>query len=571
MYKLKPKTLVPILKQTKLSTRTSQRSLSSDIKTSFRLPSVEIDALPKLTNFGAAKEFFSNKVLEGNKELHRVWLAPDDVVQSFRTIFPEIVQSRGLTQLHENAFGLWDKEPNTISVELDDGSVKAEEKVEVLSVGGPAALAGAVLQKLRYPNSQVVYGVTHRHDSNHDGSAYYFHERDAFPVYINKVNRGPYCIYADIRKRVLPKKMLLNECINNRHHVKISLNWKHIRPSMMFGIFIPNFYHMTNDIYIKDPKKTLMRHTVEHAKKTHDIVSAVAAKTGLPKEAFLLQGHEKACYVGFEGASSTPDEHFTWLNSYTDIPFYKIDHTKAFGKDVNEVVTFPRDGLMSPWIIDNLKNILAKQSGGRVQENMQVTKILVKKSANNGIQVTKVVWKDTANNHTRVTEVDKFMFSLGPSASLKANPPNYSLVSHLVDIFRGTTRSTYQPTFSSFVRHVANKIKNPLFRGQQVFKNFMWAAGSSSVMMVVVDLEKASTAHLDLFTKFLDGVNQHWTIIAERDALCKENGKKYRCFAIQMTGGGNFPSRKVRPDYLVNLLHTTEKMMVNTYYFTLFT
>lgn len=28
-----------------------------------------------------------------------------------------------------------------------------------------------------------------------------------------------------------------------------------------------------------------------------------------------------------------------------------------------------------------------------------------------------------------------------------------------------------------------------------------------------------------------------------------------------MTGGGNFPSRKITPDYLVNLLYTTEKMM----------
>jgi len=426
-----------------------------------------------LTNFDAAKEFFSKKLLEGNKELHRVWLAPDDVVKSFRTVFPEIVASRGITQLNENAFGLWDKEPNTVAVELDDDSIKADEKVEVMSVGGPAALAGAVLQKLRYPNSQVVYGVTHRHDSNHDGSAYYFHERDAFPVYINKVNRGPYCIYADLRKRLIPKKQLLDESINNRHHVKISLNWFNIRPSMLFGIFVPNFYHMMNDIYIKDPKKTLMRHTVEHAKKTHDIVSAVSAKTGVSKEAFLIQGQEKACYVGFEGASSTPDAHFTWLNKYTEIPFYKIDHTKAFGKDVSEVVTFPRDGLMSPWIIDNLKCLLSKQSNGIVRENLQVVKLLVKKTENNGVKVTKVIWKDTSNNQNRVTEVDKFMFSFGPSASLAANPPKYSLLSHLVDVFQGKSRSTYQPTFLSFARHLANKIKSPIFRGKQVFKNFM--------------------------------------------------------------------------------------------------
>jgi CheY-like chemotaxis protein len=35
-------------------------------------------------------------------------------------------------------------------------------------------------------------------------------------------------------------------------------------------------------------------------------------------------------------ASSTPDEHFTWLNKYTEIPFYKIDHTKAFERLVTD-------------------------------------------------------------------------------------------------------------------------------------------------------------------------------------------------------------------------------------------
>lgn len=65
---------------------------------------------------------------------------------------------------------------------------------------------------------------------------------------------------------------------------------------MVFGIFVPNVYHMMNgnfheisvelilqDIFIKDPKKTLMRHTVEHAKKTHDIVDAIVKHTGLSR------------------------------------------------------------------------------------------------------------------------------------------------------------------------------------------------------------------------------------------------------------------------------------------------
>ena len=88
-------------------------------------------------------------------------------------------------------------------------SVNEDEKIELLSVGGPSALAASILYKIRHPQKQVVYAVTNRYDSNHDGSAYYYHERDALPVYSNELNGGPYCVYIDLKKRIMGGKKLL--------------------------------------------------------------------------------------------------------------------------------------------------------------------------------------------------------------------------------------------------------------------------------------------------------------------------------------------------------------------------
>jgi hypothetical protein len=84
-----------------------------------------------------------------------------------------------------------------------------------------------------------------------------------------------------------------------------------------------------------------------------------------------------------------------------------------------------------------------------------------------------------------------------------------------------------------------------------------------------VPLQHTREAQLDVFSRFIDGVNQHWTLIAQRDVTLPVSVsstppsvefQRYRFCAIQMTGGGNFPSRFIRPDYLLNLMHTTEKI-----------
>ena len=181
-------------------------------------------------------------------------------------------------------------------------------------------------------------------------------------------------------------------------------------------------------------------------------------------------------------------------------------------------------------------------------------------------------WLDMTTGKQHRTTADRFLISLGPSGQLTILPPQLTWMQHAVDTIHGTSRRLenitggYKPTLSSLWRHTLNVISNKCFRGTKCLKDFICASGSSSVMLLGVDLSQTDPSQLHVFSRFVDGVNQHWTLIAQRDvtlpvtAHANSPVKKYRFFAIQMTGGGNFPSRLVRPDYLLNLFYTTEKM-----------
>ena len=95
--------------------------------------------------------------------------------------------------------------------------------------------------------------ITDRRDSNFDGSAYYFHERDAMPLYVFKVNRGLYCIYTWFWKKWNHNKLI--DIINNDKYgtyVKINMNWQNIfkRPRILYSIFTLNFYLLIKNIYL---------------------------------------------------------------------------------------------------------------------------------------------------------------------------------------------------------------------------------------------------------------------------------------------------------------------------------
>ena len=88
------------------------------------------------------------------------------------------------------------------------------EHLDALFIGGPSTMTGCLLYQLRYPEHKVRHAFADRFDSNYDGSAYYYHQRDAAPVYINRVNRGPYCVYIDLRKRLMKPTTLAYQAEN---------------------------------------------------------------------------------------------------------------------------------------------------------------------------------------------------------------------------------------------------------------------------------------------------------------------------------------------------------------------
>ena len=276
-------------------------------------------------------------------------------------------------------------------------------------IGGPSALAAGLLYQLNHPDHSVIHCVTNRLDSNHDGSASYYHQRDAAPVYLNRVNRGPYCVYIDLYKRAIGGKRLAELAEKDRHHVKISLNYANIKLRHIFTIFIPNVYHMALDLWLlPDKKKAKMAHVIQHACRAIPIVESISERTGHPVDSMLIHGKNKACYIGFphiDGKDGPcPKDQFNFVNKFAKIPFEEISR-EGFGPEVNQVLNFPGDGLVSPTVIESMKRQLVecrtthgtrRESGEVTRENVQITKLIVAKDFTKeaAVRVTQLEWMD---------------------------------------------------------------------------------------------------------------------------------------------------------------------------------
>jgi hypothetical protein len=190
---------------------------------------------------------------------------------------------------------------------------------------------------------------------------------------------------------------------------------------------------------------------------------------------------------------------------------------------------------------------------------MKLKKLIVRRQG--GLRVKKLLLTDLRDKKDITIGVEKLVASLGPSASFRVD------TLELEELDRVSSSSTTQRLATKF-RYYLNRLKclHPLFRGNQVLKESMWASGSTSVILIGIKLPNQRDNSnsiledkMELFRKFLDGVNQHFTPISER-LIYLPNNSTYRFFALQMTGGGNFPSRFTKPDVVVNLLHTTEHL-----------
>jgi len=217
---------------------------------------------------------------------------------------------------------------------------------------------------------------------------------------------------------------------------------------------------------------------------------------------------------------------------------------------------------LSPWLFENLELAL-KKTRCAVRKGMSLQKLFVEPCPEDSsqVRVSKVLLVDTASLKEEVVSVGKLFFSNGPSCQVEFKH-NYTLRQHVVDTIAGKGHpeaSMFQPSLASLTRHAANNLKKR-FRGNMLLKETMWAAGSSSIMLIGLRKSTVSEEKIQTFRNYMDGVNQHWTPIAERDVQISGSTDVYRFFAIQMTGGGNFPSRFTRPDILLSLMNTTEKI-----------
>ncbi|KAL7575146.1 hypothetical protein ACA910_018639 [Epithemia clementina (nom. ined.)] len=453
---------------------------------------------------------------------------------------------------------------NNVEVMLQPDDLTVDGHVNLLAVGGPSSYTAALLHKAQYPKESILHVVKHRLDSNADGSAYYYHERDAFPLYINKVNTGWYCVYADLHKRFRSKESLRDLCIHDRHHVKIAINWGNVlrNPWIVASIFIPNTWHAFQDLVLRQPKDSLMQQACLHSQRVPKIIDKVCEALGLPPRAFLIRDPDRAVYIGLKGTSEQASKHFDWLNEYANIPYHHLDKPENFSNLVHEALAFDRDGALNPFMFENFQRAFEKV-GIEYRQGWVLNRIFVKPDAKETHRLvgTAAEFVNCTTGEVKVMSFDKMTFSLGPSGTVVLNQNAAAKSSPSKQQKRKDSKVSPNNSNQSVLRDSLNRLQGTLTRGNLLYKDTMWAAGSSSVCIIGIKRGTVTGKKLDVFRKFIDGVNQHWTLIKEREVHVghgPDHARVYDFFCIQMTGGGNFPSRHTKPDFVLNLLYTTE-------------
>eukprot|EP01084_Bolivina_argentea_P037417 69201_1 len=294
----------------------------------------------------------------GYQEYKNIYVCNSSLLNLFAVHFPDIVKSRQIGKISNEHFKHWDhdKLPNYINItssiskhewnEIDKLIPSNSKTYDLVSIGGPSAFLSNHIYRMNnynYNHNSAHFYVS-RHDSNFDGSAYYFHERDAFPVYINKVNRGPFCVFIDLFKRLrclISKKQFIKYCEENAGFVKININWQNIlqSPSIIYTIFLKNFVLMMKNVYFNG---TDLNNCLLHAQQTPNVVHKFAKYYKIPFQDLLIL-HEnkgsnncmkedinecKAIYVNID-KNYQGSKHFSWLNKkFGNIPFKILNNNE---------------------------------------------------------------------------------------------------------------------------------------------------------------------------------------------------------------------------------------------------
>mmetsp|Transcript_35264 Transcript_35264/g.31112 ORF Transcript_35264/g.31112 Transcript_35264/m.31112 type:complete len:599 (+) Transcript_35264:107-1903(+) len=501
---------------------------------------------PLFSNFSRLRRVMRKEIYEnGLAEYKNIYVCNSPLLGFMNNHFPKYMEHRHIGNINTDHFKHWDdKEANLINIkssvsknewnELNKLIKDNDKTYDFVSIGGPSAFLSNheyIMNNNGGNKIRSSHFFLSRHDSNYDGSAYYYHERDAFPVYINKVNRGQFCVFIDLFKRfycLLSKEKFINYCQTNEGFVKININWLNIfkKPSIIYTILYKNFYLMIKNLYSngKDLNNCLL-----HAQQTPNVVKKFVnyyKDKNLKFDDLLILNKEniKAVYVNID-ENYDCNKHFKWMNKkFGNIPFINFNKNEMikYGfnlKYIKEIIGFPNDGCINPHFLSNLINVFQ----GEYKENWMIKNIWY----NDDGVICKLESKLGDNKESKYIKTRKLSLSLGPSA-------NY-------------------------------KLDNKSF-----LNDYMFASGSTSVVLFAIKCNGKYKENADKFINkcslFIDSVNQHWTPIEikkdiklDLDSNDKED-ELYHLAVLQMTGGGNFPSRHTSPDVVLNLLTNCEKI-----------
>ena len=485
--------------------------------------------VPQL-NSGKVFRDHLDELLRDGKELKDIVTAPDHVMKFFDHAFPELVDSNDVGRMSQKDFELWKPENNIISVEFDT-KPRPDTPGKDVYIGGPAALFAAALeaeskQKTGLDSTssapEILYGHNgSRGTSNWKGSASYYHIVDTVPVYYWPDNTGAYVMANTIRnsfKKAISPEAYKKEVYEDPNFNKLNADMFAIaRNPGLVKLCIKNTFYTMRDVGIPITKKirlgpfrwsdeqAVAHTTLEHGHLTREIFDR------MPTEKPILiksnQFHRALrTHVG-EGKGNEISSAYEGLKRYSREHLEMRKMTKSEleerGYDtslVTEGGEFPYDGYFPPYMDQELEKKV-KQSGGTVNGNMLLKKILVAPTGSNGdCEVTRIVWENSKDGKETETPVNELFLSLGPSAKqVLLKQPEYTMKSHMSDYLSSKLSpltntaqeqpNVYPPTLKALVRHAVNNVSSYVGKNNLI-NDIMWASALTAVLMVKVDPTK---------------------------------------------------------------------------------
>ena len=426
--------------------------------------------VPQLTSGRIFKDHLDELLRDGG-ELKDIITAPDDVMKFFDQAFPEVVDSNQVGQMSQQDFELWKPENNVISVEFDT-KPRANAPGKDIYIGGPAALYAAALESetkqktsLNSTSSapEILYGHNgSRGASNWKGSASYYHIVDTVPVYYWPDNTGVYVLLNTIRngfKKAISPKKYKREVYEDPNFNKLNVDIFAIaRSPGLIKLCLKNALYTMRDVGLPltknvrlgpfrwSDKQAVAHTTLEHGHLTREMLEKLSTEKPI-----LIKSNEfhraLRTHVG-EGKGNEISSAYEGLKRYSreHLEMRKMSKSEieARGYDTNLVTEggeFPYDGYFPPYMDRELEKKV-EQSGGTVNGNMLLKKILVASTGSNGdCEVTRIVWENTENGREMETPVNELYLSLGPSAKqILLKPPEYTMISHVrLLVFQGVS------------------------------------------------------------------------------------------------------------------------------------